>query len=98
MNTAQLFHDDTEFLEWTKVHPEAYVINLRANHSPDYIVLHRANCRTIAVSTVATGPLTTGAYRKVGGRDLTIFDTWIPRNIAGGQCVSDECIVCKPRR
>ncbi len=87
MSTAQLFQDDTEFLEWTKVHPEAYVINLRANRSADYIVLHRANCRTIAVSNLASGPLTTGAYRKVGGRDPKIFDTWIQHNIAGGQCI-----------
>ncbi|MFA5963767.1 MAG: hypothetical protein WC804_07085 [Sphingomonas sp.] len=98
MNTAQLFNDDTEFLEWTKGHPEAFVLNFRANRSADYIVLHRASCRTIAVSNAASGPLTTGAYRKVGGRDPTIFDTWIQRNIAGGQCVSDECIICKPRR
>lgn len=98
MNTAQLFEDDTEFLEWTRVHPEAYVLNFRANRSADYIVLHRASCRTIAVSTQASGPLTTGAYRKVGSPDPRIFDKWIPRNIAGGQCVSDECTICKPQR
>jgi hypothetical protein len=98
MNSAQLFQDDTEFIEWARVHPEGFVINFRANRSPDYIVLHRANCRTITTSTQGSGPLTTGAYRKVGSRDFRTFDTWIPRNIAGGQYVSDECTICKPRR
>ena len=98
MNTAQLFVDDDEFLEWTKDHPEAYVINFRANRSADYIVLHRASCRTIAVSTQASGSLTAGAYRKAGSPDPKVFDSWIPKNIAGGQCVSDECIICKPRK
>lgn len=97
MNTAHVFQDDTEFLDWTKDHPEAYVINFRANRSADYVVLHRATCRTIAVSSATGGPLTTGAYRKVGSQNLRVFDDWIPHNITNGICVSDECVICKPR-
>jgi hypothetical protein len=61
--------DDAAYLEWLADHPTGFVINTGRNPSAAYLMLHRANCRTIS-GVPARGATFTGDYTKVcGGRD-----------------------------
>lgn len=39
--------DDEEYLRWVDEHPDGYVVNVRRNFDPSYVVLHRSSCHTI---------------------------------------------------
>lgn len=43
-----LFSSDASFREWSSAFPTGFVLNLRANLSPEYIMLHKPICRHIA--------------------------------------------------
>ena len=60
--------DDAGYLQWLKAHPSGFVLNAARRPRPDYLVLHRANCRTIAAQP-ARGRIWTGPYIKVCGDD-----------------------------
>ena len=64
---VERFSDDRGYTGWVKAHPDALVLNLRQRADPDYVVLHRATCRTISAAGRGTGAYTRRAYRKVGG-------------------------------
>ena len=39
--------DDTGYMNWVSTNPLGYVVNCESNPRPAYLILHRANCRTI---------------------------------------------------
>ena len=57
---AILFRDDdASYLTWVIEHPGGFVVNLRKNFDPTYLVLHRAMCPSIRKYP--------GMYRNPGG-------------------------------
>lgn len=42
--------DDTGYEGWLAAHPDWYVLNAARNPAPNYLMLHRATCRTITSS------------------------------------------------
>lgn len=96
MSGERLFESDGEFIRWTEEHPEAFVVNLRHNLDPGYIVLHRANCGTIATDRFAPDALTTRSYRKVGADSPQALAGWVACHISDSDGFTKRCGLCKP--
>lgn len=73
-------NDDVGYLTWVGHHPEGFVTNRNANPNPDYVTVHRANCRTIS-GTPASGKAWTTLYKKVCGDTLTELESWAMREV-----------------
>lgn len=58
--------DDSAYLRWVADHPSGYVVNADRNPSAAYLMLHRADCRTIT-GVPAQGSRFTRDYTKVCG-------------------------------
>jgi hypothetical protein len=96
MAEAVSFQDDSEFLIWAEAHPDDYVINIRREFDPNYVVLHRASCGTLIGAHHAPGALTTRGYRKVGATDRNALLRWIATK-KGSDRFSKECRLCQPQ-
>ncbi len=93
---AQLFISDKGYADWLAKQPEGYVANLRKTLSPHYIVLHKANCRTISASRYPEGAMTERDYRKLGAADVDDILAWIRGNIDGANGLTKRCGRCCP--
>ena len=40
--------DEKGYFKWLAAHPSGYVLNVRSEADPDYVVLHRASCGSIS--------------------------------------------------
>lgn len=65
--------NDRGYVFWTRRHPRGFVVNCLRNPTPDYLILHWADCYTINGSH---SPWTTGDYAKVCSPDLTALEAW----------------------
>jgi len=64
---VQRFVEDEDcYLRWLAEHPDLFVLNTARPPTPDYLVLHRANCHTMS-GTPARGSRWTGDYVKTCG-------------------------------
>jgi len=59
-------NDDQGYRRWISDNPNGFVLNVRCNPGPNYAVLHRAACQTIARSR-DDGAYTGRGYHKVVG-------------------------------
>lgn len=84
-------NDDKAYLQWLTQNPNGLVVNSYLHPSPDYLILHRANCWTINTPT-RTNWTTTG-YIKICSLDKMELEAWAKKEI-GGQL--RHCRICKP--
>ncbi len=84
-------NNDKAYLSWLTQNPEGFVVNSYLHPSPDYLVLHRANCWTI--STAARTNWTTTGFIKVCSLYRTELENWAKKEV-GGQL--HHCQICKP--
>ena len=89
-------NDDAAYLEWLAAHPGGYVVNVRRKASPDYIVLHRANCPHISRPPAVTGAYTERGYRKVCSEDQETLRKYARSEGRSDGSFSTECGQCKP--
>ncbi len=86
--------NDAAYFQWLADHPAGFVINTGRNPTAAYLILHRANCRTIS-GAPSRGSTFTGDYTKICGhrKELEAF----ARRLGG---VARPCQLClaKPRR
>jgi len=70
----QFVDDDPGYLDWVARHPDGFVINTGRAPTVSYLMLHRAQCRTIT-GRPARGTTFTGDYAKVcsGREELEAF-------------------------
>lgn len=70
--------DDSVYLEWLTAHPKGFVINTRRRGDPEYIVLHRATCRTISRPTgeAPPGGFTERSYIKICAGSVEELRRW----------------------
>jgi hypothetical protein len=82
--------DDASYLGWLAQHPDGFVLNTTHPPSASYLMLHRANCRTIN-GQPANGKTFTGDYEKVcGSRD----ELEALARTVGGE--AQGCGLCRP--
>lgn len=60
----QFKDDDDAYFAWLTGHPKGFVLNVRREHDPNYVVLHRAQCGSISSTKRASGAYTCKSYRK----------------------------------
>jgi hypothetical protein len=61
--------DEAGYLSWIASNPDGFVLNVRRTPDPDYVVLHRASCRSIS-TTREPGAYTCRGYRKICAADM----------------------------
>lgn len=68
-------NDDGAYLEAIRDQPNGFVGNLAASFRPDYLVIHKAGCRTITPEsgTQEPGAFTARQYRKVFGTHAEVL-------------------------
>ncbi len=92
--------NDAVFLRWTAEHPGGYVVNLRRRFDPSYVVLHRADCRTLRThrnSKNHPGGFTERNYLKAGGETKADLDAYLANRLRIERPVfSKQCSICKP--
>ena len=84
-------NNDKAYLDWLTQNPEGLVVNSYLHPSPDYLVLHRANCWTI--STAARTNWTTTGFIKVCSLYGTELENWAKKEVSGQL---HHCQICKP--
>jgi hypothetical protein len=65
--------NDRDYLYWTHKNPHGYVVNCYRNPTPDYLMLHWADCYTINGSE---SQWTTGDYAKVCSPNVAALEDW----------------------
>jgi hypothetical protein len=87
-----LFRDDESgYLTWLAAHPHGFVLNTNRSPRPDYLVLHRASCRTISGRPPRGGPWT-GQYIKLCADDSREIVAWAEATIGA---TPRECGACR---
>ena len=87
--------NDAGYLDWVARNRDGYVVNVRRKLTPDYVVLHRAMCRSIS-SRREAGAYTERGYRKLCGptmADVVEAPTWCGRRRGS---FTGRCSRCKP--
>lgn len=84
--------DDDGYLQWVYGHRDGYVVNCFRSKGPGYLLLHRADCRTITGSPTV-GDTWTGDYIKVCSDSRLDLQRWA-REEVGGRL--KPCGLCDP--
>src|SRR5262245_26507928 len=84
--------DDRGYVEWLAAHPSGFVLNTYAHVTSDYLILHRASCRTVN-RPLATNRSWTYAYGKTCSDDRAEIEAWAFREV--GKPVQ-PCGICLP--
>lgn len=84
-------NDDKAYLRWLTQNPNGLVVNSYLHPSPDYLMLHRANCWTISTPT-RTNWTTTG-YIKICSLNRMELEGWAEKEVCGQL---RHCHICNP--
>ena len=88
---VQQFRDaEADYLGWLAAHPDGYVLNSGRNPNPDYLILHRAGCKSISTTW---SNYTTRNYIKTCGDSRDELTQWAILEV-GGQ--PRDCGLCNP--
>jgi hypothetical protein len=82
--------DDAGYLAWLEAHPAGFALNMARSPRPNYLILHRATCRTISGRPTRDGPWT-GPYIKVCSDDQLQIAAWTGQHIGAAP---RRCGVC----
>ena len=88
-------NDDAGYLKWLNQNPEGFVVNVERSPRPEYLILHRATCSTIAKAR-EEGAYTDRGYRKVVANDLDELRGFARRIGRGDGSFSQTCGHCQP--
>lgn len=87
----EIFRDDDEaYVAWLAAHQDGFVLNMARSPRPDYLILHRATCRTISGRPTRGGPWT-GPYVKGCSDDELVIAAWCGRELGA---VPRRCGTC----
>ena len=88
---------DQEFSRWVSEHPQGFVLNVRDNADPRFMVLHRATCVMVGPRMgIAPGTLTQMETRKVCADDVSELQEWAKRHGRLNGSFSSRCGRCRP--
>jgi len=79
--------NDRDYLHWTSQNSHGYVVNCYRNPTPDYLMLHWADCYTINGSQ---SPWTTGDFAKVCSPNVAALADWALK-IGGSLQKCEKC-------
>ena len=88
--------NDAGYLTWIATNPDGFVLNVRRVSDPEYVILHRARCRTISDNQRAPGAYTARGYRKVCSASLAELQSAAKREGRLDGSFSKRCYLCRP--
>ena len=90
--------DDNVYRQWLAQNPDGFVINTTRNKSANYMILHRASCRTISKYTdmAQPGGFTERDYIKVCAPDLVSLRVWVRQHGRPDSSFTGVCSICNP--
>ena len=89
-------NNDFKYLAWTAAHPNGFVLNVRRSPDPRYVVLHRANCKTISTDKLKSGAFTERSYRKIGAATVEELQAAAINEGRSDGSFSKRCSLCDP--
>jgi hypothetical protein len=90
-NAVAIFRDhEAGYLAWHAAHPHGFVLNTARSPRPDYLILHRATCRTISGRPARGGPWT-GPYIKICADNPLEIAAWAGMTVGAAP---RRCRVC----
>lgn len=89
-------NDETGYFKWLSSHPNGYVLNVRSEPDPTYVVLHRASCGSIASTKRASGAYTCKGFRKWCADSTDELQFAAIREGRSDGTFSKRCGLCKP--
>lgn len=88
---VQIFRDDDDgYVAWLARHPTGFVLNTGRSPRPNYLILHRATCRTINGRPPRGGPWTS-AYIKVCSDSELEIAAWAGREAGAAPTRCGTC-------
>lgn len=89
---------DEVYQDWLEATPDGYLLNMRRDKNPAYMVLHRATCKRISQynQMAKPGGYTERDYIKICSNDLSSLKDWTRANGRPDGSFSKECGSCKP--
>lgn len=87
--------DDAGYLNWIAENPDGFVLNIERSPRPEYLVLHRATCSSIARPR-DDGAYTERGYQKVAAIDLNELRSFARRVGRADGSFSKACGHCQP--
>lgn len=97
--TALHIHDNQQFLDWLKDHPNGYVLNTYLNPSPNYMMLHTAGCSWWREDYDNDKGAFTDKYSKVVAESIYELQEWMKNNgRSDGNFTGTGCKRCSPMK
>ena len=84
-------NDDSGYLQWLNSNPKGFVVNSNQPPRPNYLMIHRATCRSIT-GKPSNGEWWTKNYTKICSNDLKKLKIWAKKMDASLK----PCKICKP--
>jgi hypothetical protein len=84
-------NEDEAYATWLDHNPRGYVLNTYRSPKREYLILHRATCKSISRTAEPPVRWTTGPYTKVCANSVAEIEVWCREEVAGapqrcGQC------------
>lgn len=92
----QFKNDDHGYLAWLVANPMGYVLNVRHDPDPGYVVLHRASCGTIGSPKQKTGAFTERSFRKWVANSKVALKAAARNEGRSDGSFSNRCGLCNP--
>ena len=92
----EFIDDDEGYLVWIASNPDGLVLNVRRNSDSNYVVLHRAICRSISTDKREPGAYTARSFRKICATDISELRAAAKREGRGDGSFSKRCSLCQP--
>ncbi len=89
-------NDEQGYLDYVRKNPRGYVLNVRKEPDPEYVVLHRASCGSINSEKRPYGGYTMRSYRKICSTDMATLRQAAVREGRRDGSFSNHCKLCKP--
>jgi len=89
-------NDDDGYFAWLTSRPDGFVLNVRFESDPDYVVLHRASCGSISSSKPAPGAYTSRGYRKWCAENADDLKPAAKKEGRKDGTFSKRCGLCQP--
>jgi hypothetical protein len=93
---VHFLNDDPGFLAWTAANPNGFVLNVRRRPDPNYVVLHRATCKSISNERHAPDAFTGRGYRKICASSVAELQKAAQSEGRSNGSFSKRCSLCQP--
>lgn len=87
-------HADEAYVTWLESNPHGFVLNTYRLPNPDYLILHRATCKSISRTAEPPVRWTTSDFVKVCADNVAEIEAWCRAKAAE---TPQPCGQCHPR-